>query len=252
MPLPRLITPLELATLAWPNSIRPQELGPPRMSMITRTAIGPGKILISGAAYDEHQIRVEIVVGGEPGVATWRVRTDGVTWSDPQLTTASEQEILSTAPDEITGGADTGIRVAFTPGTPAPSFVAGDRIEFATKPVQVVVAKILAVGEHLLSLLGARYQALATSVMTNPGLKESIAIMARLGLAEKRGLDPSSSDGKLYIDSAKRARDHLVEIAEKLSHPTGFGEGPTYSPDVYEGGDRYGIAMAHRSKGGAR
>lgn len=252
MPLPRLIAPLELATLAWPKSIRPDELGPGQTSLITRTAAGPGKIQVAGVAFDTHLVRIEIVTGGEPGVATWRARTDGVTWGDTQLTSTVEQAVLHTAVDELTGGADIGLRVSFVAGSPAPSFVAGDRIDLTTKPVQAIVAQLLAVSEDLLELLGARYQALATATFTNPGLKRHIAVLARLNLAESRGLDPSSADGKLYIDSAARSRAHLVEIAEKLTHPTGLAEGPVYSPDVYEGGDRYGIARAHRARGDAR
>lgn len=248
--MPACITPLELSVLAWPASIRPSELGPPRIGVVQATKAGPGGLLITGAPYDAHTVRVEIVAGGQPGVATYRYRTDGLTWSDTLPTSTEERELLSTAPDELTEGADTGLRVAFVGGTPAPSFVALDRWDVVTKPVQAVVAAIVWASNDALRVVGARYQGLLTT--PDAAVKGDIADLARLRLAERRGMDPASTDGKLYIGSADRARVRLVAAASKTEHPRLGGEGPIYAPDMYEGGDRGGIAAAHRRRGGAR
>lgn len=240
-----MLTTLEMAVLAWPASVRPEECGPARNGLVTKTGTGSGSLTLSGAAFDALSVRVEIVTGGEIGTATWRAWTDGATWGDTQRTSTSELPILHSAADEITGGADTGLRIAFAAGAPA-SFNAGDRWDFTVKPVQAIVAAVRRAKHEAAGILGARYQGLAST--TDAGLKGSIAALARLCLMERRGLDPASPDGKLYIDSAGRGRAHLIEVASKREHPQGHGEGPVYAPDVHLGSDRGGVAAAFRAR----
>lgn len=257
MATPRYITPLELAVLAWPAAVRPEELGPGRTSLISRAAAGSGSLLVSGAAFDAHQVQVQILAGGEPGAATFRAWTDGLTWGDSTLTSVQgNQPLLSTAPSELTEGADTGLRLTFLAGTGAPSFAPGDSWTFTTRPVQAILAAILASSADLKSIIcgpdgGGRYT--GTITFTDVGLKYDCAVMGRLKLAERRGIDPQSADGKLYIDSDKRARARVIEVAEKIRHPEVAESGPVdYAPDVYPGTDTFGIAHNARRQLGAR
>lgn len=254
MAAPRYLTPLELAVLALPPTLQPQELGPVRTSLVTKTGAGSGALQVRGGAFDAHVVRAEVVLGGELGVATFRYWTDGATWGDATLTTGAEQELLHTAADDLTGGADTGLRVVFSAGGAAPSFQPGDRWDFTTKPVQVMVSAILAASADAKSLIsgpegGGQYTGDLQNLDT--GLKQDVAVLARLIVMEKRGLDPGSADGKLYIGSAQRARARLIEVARKERFPLVQEGGPVRrSPTVELGQDRGGISRAHR--GGCR
>ena len=255
---PNYLTPLQLAVLAWPASVRPEELGPGRTSLIVPTLTGTGTMQVTGTAFDAHQVKLVIVHPGAPGVATYQYWTDGATLGDETLTAAdgSEQALWHTAVDELTGGADTGIRVIFG-GT---TFSAGDQWVWSTKPVQAIVAANLAASADAKSLVsgpdptgGGRYvgdlEPLGGLAHLDIGFLHNVAVLSRLKLAERRGLDPASADGRLYIDSAKRARAELIEIPNKQRHPLLGGSAPDRArPVIYRGEDRYGVSSAARSR----
>lgn len=261
MAQPRYISPLELSVLAWPATVRPEELGPARTSLVAlvRGAGSPassGVLSISGSAFDEHEVRIEIVQGGEINAATFKAWTDGATYGDETLITGKPQPLLSTAPDplELTTGADTGLRLLFTGGGSAPSFRAGDRWTFTTRPIAAVLAAIIAASTAARNLVsgpedtgGGRYT--GDISFDDADMKRRVAVLARLQLAESRGLDPQSDAGKLYIDSAEKAEKALIEVAAKLRHPRVTESGPeTLGPSVLLGADRGGISAAHRAR----
>lgn len=249
MTAPAYITPLEQSVLAWPSFVRPEELGPGRTSLITHTGTGGGSLLVTGAAFDAHTIRVEIVTGGEPGVATYRARTEGATWGDTTLTTGQAQALLHSAADELTGGADIGLRVQFVPGT-APSFVAGDAWTWTTKPVQRIQVAIRRASGDAKSLIsgpdgGGQYTGDILSL--DDGVKGWIADLVRQILAESRGYDPQSEAGKMIDGAAARATAKLTEVGAKLRFPQESEAGPAReAPAVALGNDRFGISRAYR------
>lgn len=256
--LPRFITPLEQAALAWPNAVRIEEVGPPRLSLITRGITRTGTIAVSGVSFDAHTVRVEIVTGGEPGTATWRYRTDGATWSLEQLTDTADVALLSTAPDagEITEGIPTGLRVSFAAGTPTPSFATGDYISFTTLPCQKVVAAILAASARAKALIsgpdgGGQFTGDLSAL--DPGVKRDVALLGRVALLEDRGIDPRSDDAQLYIAAAKDAEERLIEVGNKLRFPQVTEAGPPReAPQGNVGADYGGISTWFRRCGGRR
>lgn len=255
MTAPRYITPLQQAVLAWPAAVRPEELGPPRVLSLTKTGTGSGSLLVQGASFDEHFVRVEIVLGGEPGVATYRARTDGAssaagTWGDTLLTSTTDQALLHTGADEITAGADTGLRLAFVAGTPTPSFVAGDRWDFTTRAMTKVLAACAAASARAKALIsgddgGGQF----TGELTNldAGLKRDVAILGRRQLLEDRGFDPKSQDGALYLQGEREAEARLIEVGAKLRFPQVTEAEEQAMPVGHKGMDFGGIAKRHRS-----
>lgn len=256
MAAPRFIAPLELAVLAWPAAVRPEELGPPRVLSLTKTGTGSGTLVVNGASFDEHFVRVEIVLGGEPGVATYRARTNGASsaagdWGDTFLTTVGDQALLHSGADEITSGADTGLRLAFVAGTPTPSFVAGAYWDFTTRACQAAVVACLAGSADAKGLIsgpdgGGQFTGDLAGL--DASLKQYVAQLARLALLEKRGFDPKSQDGALYLGGAERATVKLKEVGDKQRFPKVSEQETRYAPDAYLGADRGGIAAAHRGR----
>ena len=251
MTTPRYITPLVLAVLAWPATVRPEELGPPRVLPPVQTGPGTGLLVVSGASFDAHTIRVEIVLGGEPGVATYRARTDdALTWGDTLLTGTGDQALLHTGTDELTAGADTGLRLSFTAGT-APSFVAGTQWDFTTRALAKALAACAAASARAKALIsgddgGGQFTGELTSL--DAGLKRDVAILARRQLLEDRGFDPKSQDGALYLQAEREAEARLIEVGAKLRFPQVTEGGPEQAMPVgHKGMDFGGIARRHRS-----
>lgn len=255
MTAPRFITNLEMAVLAWPAAVRPEELSPPRVLPPVKTGTGSGVLVVSGASFDAHFVRVEIVAPGEPGVATYRARTDGAdassgTWGDTLLTTTGDQALLHTAAVEGQDGADTGLRLAFVAGVPL-SFAAGDRWDFVTRASPVVTTACMAASADAKGLIsgpdgGGQFTGDLASV--DASLKSYVADLAALRLLEKRGIDPRSQDGELYVQRAERATAKLKEVGDKQRFPKVSEQETRYAPDAYLGADRGGIAAAHRGR----
>lgn len=253
MAAPRYLSNLKMAVLAWPSTVRPEELSPSRVLAVVKVGTGSGSLEVTGASFDQHFVRVEIVTGGEPGVATFRARTDGPdaasgTWGDT-LVTGANQALLHSQAVEGVEGADTGLRLTFAAGTPTPSFVAGDRWDFITRASPVVSAAVLAATSDVRSLIGGPDgggQFTGDLLEVDPSIEGYVAALAALQLLEKRGFDPRSQDGVLYLGRADRATRKCKEIGEKMRFPK-VTEGETrYAPEVHLGTDRYGIAAAHR------
>jgi hypothetical protein len=118
--LAQLISPKSAATL------RTQLLsGLAGIGIVTRTASGTGSISVSGTPVASYSVQVQIVSGGEPGVATYSYSLDGgATFGATATTPASGAAALGS----------TGVSITFTAGpagSGTASFVAGDFYYFS-------------------------------------------------------------------------------------------------------------------------
>lgn len=95
-------------------------LGLQGVGFVSKTGSGTGKGILSGASVVAADLIVEIVVGGEPGVATYRYSLDkGATWASTATTPASGATALGSS----------GVLVSFLAGPERDgrSFIALDR-----------------------------------------------------------------------------------------------------------------------------
>jgi hypothetical protein len=88
------------------------------MGTVTETGASVGNVSLSGTPLGPWDLKIDIVVGGAVGTATFRFSTDGGnTWS-ATLTTAATVELTDTATDSLVGNnGETGITAAFASAT---------------------------------------------------------------------------------------------------------------------------------------
>lgn len=84
------------------------------MGTVTETGAAVGNVTLSGTPLGPWKLKIDIIVGGARGTATFKFSTDdGNTWSDT-LTTAASVDLIDTATDSLVGlNGKTGITVAF-------------------------------------------------------------------------------------------------------------------------------------------
>lgn len=178
----------------------PSTLGP-----VVRTGTGAGIITPSGRLdvptllVGNLTIEVQVVVGGVPGVATFRYRIDGGAWSSTTTTPASGTVSV------LSGAASTGVALAFS-GT----FVADD----------VYAIPVVSVIKRALDRWNARADAAVRRRVNLPPSEWGADIVgavvdgAAFDVLKARGFSPDNPGDQAVLQGYKNAEAYLRNLGE--------------------------------------
>jgi hypothetical protein len=189
------------------------------VSAVTHTGTGTGTVVVDlqSNAWDDYQVIVKCISGGElnvDGVANanpppaFAVSLDnGVTYGQTITPTTPKGYTIATTNsfiDVVVGG----FRVLFTNGTPTPSFVANDTYRFTTSVSPDIVAALSFASRFADGYLVNTYN--LPLLAWSDDLRMMVAKMARWELLGKRGMH---ADQTMQSYEPKEALEWLVKVA---------------------------------------